>query len=63
MPFAAYSPFTPPLHSWQLHPIASRYFTSWLETKLLNAPDPTGWTTGVQAKRDLAASVLSFEAR
>ncbi len=63
IPLAAYSPFTPPLHSWQLHPIASRYATSWLERHLLGTPDPVGWTNGTQAGRDFSGGTLSDTSR
>jgi len=63
IPLAAYDPLTPPLHSWELHPIASRYLTSWLERHLLGTPDPVGWTNGTQAGRELATGALSDTSR
>lgn len=47
----------------QLHQVASRYFTSWVETMALGAPDPAGYTDGRFAAKDVAAGTLTRFAR
>jgi len=63
MPPAAYWPLSWPLFTVELHPIASRYFTSWLEKYLAGLPDPAGWTDGTRAAADLGQGILSDYSR